>query len=130
MIVMKGVALALEREELDWCRRFRAEEAEADRLEPDRSIANAKGSCGSHQRGHASLQPRSGDVVLSWYDARVRKLGHEDEKTSGKERTVQVQISIGHAVYREARGHRRPAGGAIDFADVIDRIHSCINAVD
>src|SRR5712671_697357 len=33
------------------------------------------------------------------------------EKTSAKERSVQFQISIGHAIYREARGHRRPASG-------------------
>src|SRR5229473_3210346 len=50
-------------------------------------------------------------------------------RSSAKERSVQFQISIGHAIYREARGHRRSAGGAIDFADTANRIHGFIDAV-
>src|SRR5260370_42254957 len=49
---------------------------------------------------------------------------------SAEERSVQFQISIAHAVDREARGHRRPAGGAIDLADTANRIHGLIEAVD
>src|SRR4030088_867718 len=50
--------------------------------------------------------------------------------SSAKERSIQVQISISHAVYREARGSRRPAGGSIDFTDTINRIYGCIDSVD
>jgi len=50
--------------------------------------------------------------------------------SSAKKRSVQVQISIRHAVYREALGHCRPAGGAVDFADTADRIDGCIDTVD
>ena len=49
---------------------------------------------------------------------------------SAKERTIQVKISIGHAVHREARGHRRPAGYAIDFVDTPDCIHGFVDTVD
>ena len=55
---------------------------------------------------------------------------NEIRESSAKERSVQVQISIGHAVYREALRNRRPAGDAIDLADTSDRGHGCIDAVD
>src|SRR5277367_5394978 len=54
----------------------------------------------------------------------------KSRRSSAKEQSVQLQISIGHAVYRKTRGHRRPAGGAIDFTDTADRIHGFIDAVD
>ena len=51
-------------------------------------------------------------------------------KGAAKDRSVQVQISISHAVYRKALGHRCSACGAIDFADTADRIYGFIDAVD
>jgi hypothetical protein len=62
---------------------------------------------------------------------RPRVSANESRRRSpAKKRSIQVQISIGHAVYREALRHCRPAGGAIDFADTADRIHGSIDVVD
>ena len=50
--------------------------------------------------------------------------------TSAKERSVQVQISIGHPVYRKTLGYRCSACGTINFADAADRIYGFIDVVD
>jgi hypothetical protein len=49
---------------------------------------------------------------------------------SAQDRSIQVQILIGHAVYREASGHRCTASGAIDFADATYGSHRRIKAID
>ena len=59
-----------------------------------------------------------------------RPFDQDRDRSSTKEQSVQFQISIGHAVYREACGHRRAAGSAIDFTDAADRFHGFINAVN
>src|ERR1700704_5518876 len=70
-------------------------------------------------------------LTAAWPSIRPRVSANESQRrSSAKKRSVQVQISIGHAVYREALRHCRPAGGAIDFADTADRIHGSIDVVD
>ena len=58
------------------------------------------------------------------------KLGNEAERSSAKDRSVQVQISISHPIYCKTLGHRCSAYGAINFADTADRIYGFIDVVD
>ena len=57
-------------------------------------------------------------------------LSFKPELSSVKKQPVELQVSIGHTVYREACRYRRSAGSAIDFADTADCIHGLIQAVD
>ena len=49
---------------------------------------------------------------------------------SAKDRSVQVQISIGHDIYSESCRYCSTARGAIDFADTIYRSHRRVETVD